>query len=201
MKTNKITTLIICSALLLSSFCGCEKKQQLVSENNDVPEVAASEIYFNDIIDVIDAVYAPSENGMYVIDEASVSGEFGDLDMSCFSKVYAYGELEYPNLDRIFLGLAKDSESLKIATDALKSFPGKLIDIYDDYDADAAKQAESAATKTTGLFVCFVVHEDCDGIVKTITDAIDYSRGLAEKEDVNDTISSVIDEKKGNENE
>ena len=31
-----------------------------------------------------------------------------------------------------------------------------------------------------------------------ITDAIDYSKGLAEKEDVDNTISSVIDEKKGN---
>ncbi len=197
MKTKRISALI-CAALLLSSFCGCEKKQEIVPDDNQVTEVAASEIYFNDIVDVIDAVYAPCENGMYVIDEASVSGEFGDLDMSCFSKVYAYGELEYPNLDRIFLGLAKDKESLKAATDALKAFPGKLIDIYDDYDADAAKQAESAATKTTGLFVCFVVHEDCDGIVKTITDAIDYSKGLAEKEDVNNAISSVIDEKKGN---
>lgn len=198
MKTKRITTLFLCAALLIASFCGCEKKQETVSDENQITEVAASETYFNDIIDVIDAVYAPSENGMYVIDEASVSGEFGDLDMSCFTKVYAYGELEYPNLDRIFLGLAKDKESLKTATDALNAFPGKLIDIYDDYDADAAKQAESATTKTTGLFVCFVVHEDCDGIVKTITDAIDYSKGLAEKEDVDNTISSVIDEKKGN---
>ena len=197
MKTTKIFSFLICAALLLSSVCGCAKKQQ--ETNNDVvDETAEAETYFNDIVDVIDAVYAPSENGMYVIDEASVSGEFGNLDMSYFTKVYAYGELEYPNLDRIFLGLAKDKESLKAATDALNAFPGILIDIYDDYDADAAKQAESAATKTSGLFVCFVVHEDCHGIVKTITDAIDYSKGLAEKEDVSDTISSVIDEKKGN---
>ena len=198
MKTNKITALILCAFLLLASFCGCAKKQAETTNDDAANEVAASEIYFNDIVDVIDSVYAPSENGMYVIDEASVSGEFGDLDMSYFTKVYAYGELEYPNLDRIFLGLAKDKESLKAATDALNAFPGKLIDIYDDYDADAAKQAESAATKTSGLFVCFVVHEDCDGIVKTITDAIDYSTGLAEKEDVDNAISSVIDEKKGN---
>ena len=200
MKTKKLLTLLLCIALIAVSLCACTK----TTENSDgdidqnATDVAASEIYFNDIIDVIDAVYAPSENGMYVIDEASVSGEFGDLDMSYFSKVYAYGELEYPNLDRIFLGLAKDKDSLKAATDALNAFPGKLIEIYNDYDAEAAKQAESAATKTAGLFVCFVVHEDCDGIVKTITDAIDYSKGLAEKEDVDNTISSVIDEKKGN---
>lgn len=199
MKIKKITTLLLCLALL-ASFSGCDKKQPQEDNQNDIniTEINTSEENFDSIVDVIDAVYAPSENGMYVIDEASISGEFGDLDMSYFTKVYAYGELEYPNLDRIFIGLAKDKDNLKSATDALNKVPGKLIDIYDDYDADAAKQAENAATKTSGLFVCFVVHEDCNDIVKTIADAIDYSRGIAEKADVSETISTVIDSKKGN---
>ena len=185
MKFNKFVSAIIASALLICPLCSCSDK---TAGTTEAPVIQTSNEYFAVMPDIIEAIYAPSQNGMYVVDQEEISSIFGGIETSHYESIYAYSQED--GKSRIFIGVAKDKENLEKAKDELDEF------LNGHFTSKEEAEGLSTASYEYGNFCFFVVHPEGEKMKNTVIDAIDYSRGIKDKEEVDERIAEIIDNNK-----
>ncbi len=185
MKFNKFVSAVVASALLICPLCSCSDK---TAGTTEAPVIQTSNEYFAVMPEIIEAIYAPSQNGMYVVDQEEISSVFGGIETSYYESIYAFSQED--GKSRIFIGVAKDKENLEKAKDELDEF----------LNGHFTSKEETEGLSTThwehGNFYFLAVHPEGEEIHKTVINAVDYSRGIKDKEEVDERIAEIIDNNK-----
>ncbi len=165
MNFKKLSLLFIAAIILMLALSSC--KNETLSLEAEPEEVKDK---YNQYVEIIKENYTTEDSGMREVPEDKiVEMTFAhSVNMENFSEVYACNQAEYPNIDKIFIGVAKDKDSLKTAEEQLAALSEKTAKIYADYDAEAADRAKNFEIRKDGLIICFVMGENCDDIIKTV---------------------------------
>lgn len=167
MNLKKLTVLFLTAIILMLALCSCKNEETLSLEAE--PEEVKDK--YEEYVEIVKENYTTEESGMREVPADKIvkmAFTHAPVDMENFSEVYVCSQAEYPNIDMVFIGVAKDEECLKKAEEQLSSYSEKTAKIYADYDAVAADRAKNFEIRKDGLIICFVMGENCDDIIKTI---------------------------------
>ena len=166
------TAIIALLMLILTASFSCSDKSN-IKENDSENEIAENEKSYPAMSEIsADLIENYSFPNMYTVPQEQIESEFGVL-LSDFSDVSAAVTTEYPGIERIFLGIAKDDESLQNAKKQLNDYFDMLKAEYIDYLPAEYKKAKNAEIYTDGNFICLVVCSDYKDALKYIKTEIE----------------------------
>lgn len=157
-KTTLVLSLL--AAMLLTAGCADGNKQNTPDgKPNGEDGTVSPRVYpaLSSVAETLMAEYTFPE--MYELPEDQIEGEFG-VSLDDFSDIYAATTVEYPGIERIFLGVAKDDASLEDAKDDLAAYFEMLKKEYVDYIPSEYKKAKNLDVYTDDDFLCLVVCDD-----------------------------------------
>lgn len=161
------TAIIALLMLILTASFSCSDKSN-IKENDSENEIAENEKSYPAMSEIsADLIENYSFPNMYTVPQEQIESDFG-INLSDFSDVSASVTTEYPGIERVFLGVAKDEESLENAKEQLNIYFDMLKAEYIDYLPAEYKKAKNVEIYTNENFICLIVCSDYKEALKYV---------------------------------
>ena len=153
--------------LILTASFSCSDKSN-IKENDSENEITENEKSYPAMSEIsADLIENYSFPNMYTVPQEQIESDFG-INLSDFSDVSASVTTEYPGIERVFLGVAKDEESLENAKEQLNIYFDMLKAEYIDYLPAEYKKAKNVEIYTNENFICLIVCSDYKEALKYV---------------------------------